>query len=567
MVQLHLLTAFMLLGLPDAVVLQNSVTVELDSVYTETTRLVIVPLTGRGVSRYTVMTVPYRAGWEEIELIEARTGLWRSGRRGSPATVTERPHRALGSQVRLESSMREMVLTMPGLETGDTVVVHTRRTIRRLPLADCYSYHYSPCSRDSLASGEFTVVNRTAARLLTEWSPCFGPPVTEGEAIRWRIGPQSPLDPHPLALVERPYAAVANGDPARVSRELFRVLDSFPPLDPGLAAEVISAAGGSPEELRRWVAGNVSYMGADIGDWPGFTPKAPGETLHDRAGVCRDTSVLLLHLIRCTGREAWLAMLHTGGGTPGLVGSRSFDHMVVAVPSGEGYQVLDPSVAGVTAGHSYGLRGARYLPLTPSGSQLETIPAEGYRDSISLHLSGRLDQGAVSGLLTATASGAPGELLTTILERVPLAHRNLMMGRFFGAARVDSVTVRNDTVLVAGAWSAPVEQGCLLLPGLRDISLSGTRAAFLLLPRLPGRIRLDAPACEILDITLILGNCRASVPAPVGRGGYSCSLSVRGDTLSMVEKAAVAPMYPDPETIRETLLWRSGSAPRTVRLR
>lgn len=563
--QIPLLTAFLLLGLPDAVVLENSVTVELNSVYTETTRLVIIPLTGRGVARYTVMTVPFRAGWEEIQIIEARTGLWRSGRRGSDATVREQPHRALGSQARLESSMRELVLTMPGLETGDTVVVHTRRTISRLPLADCYNYLYSPCSRDSLAAGVFVVVNRGDRELLTEWSPCMGPPVSEGGTLTWRIGPRSPLDNHPLSVALRPYASVASHDDASVSSELHRVLDSFPPPDPAVMEEIVRAAGETPEALRDWVARNISYMGADIGDWPGFTPKAPGETLRDRAGVCRDTSVLLLHLIRLTGAEAWLAMLNTAGGVSGLVGSRSFDHMVVAVPAGSGFQLLDPSVMGVTAGYSYGLRGARFLPLTPEGSAQQTIPLEGWNDSITLDLWGELGEGVFAGVLSVTASGAPEELLRTILERVPDAHRNMMIGRFFGALTVSSVTERGDTLLVRGEWSAPFEDDCLLLPGLRDVSLSGTRAAFLLVPRLPERIRLDAPARETLTVRLLLGETRVALPRPLSQAGYSCSLSVRGDTLVMLEKAAVAPMFPDPATIRETLLLRSGSAARTVR--
>lgn len=567
MVPYAVLSALLLLGLPDAVILENSVTIEIDSVYTETTRLVIIPLTGRGVARFTTLTVPYREGWEEVELLEARTGLWRSGRRGSDAVVREQPHRALAGQARLESSMRELVLTMPGLETGDTVVVHTRRVIRSLPLADCYNYQYSPVSRDSLAAGTFTVINRRGARLFTEWSPAFDAPTTVGNELRFRVGPAGPLDTHPLSSSGSPCIAVSTHDPASVSRELFMALDVFPAPDAALMAEVVERAGRTPDSLRNWVASNIEYTGADIGDWPGFTPKAPGETLSDGAGVCRDTAVLLLHLIRHTGGEAWLAMLDTTGSAPGLVGSRSFNHMVVVTPSEGGFRVLDPSVMGVADGHSYGLRGTRFLPLTAAGSPLQTVPLEGWDDRLSLALTGRLDGGVIRGTLEVRASGAPEELLRTIVERVPEPHRNTLIARFFQALSVSSVTGQGDSMLVEGEWSAPLEDGFLLLPGLRELSLSGTRAAHLLVPRLPEGIRLDAPADESLIITLALGGAQAVLPEPVTGRGYSCSLRVHADTLVMSERAGILPLLPDPAIIRETLLLRSGSSQRTVVLR
>lgn len=558
------LTVLLLLARPDAVVLENSVTIELDSVYTETTRLVVVPLNGRGVSRFSVMTVPFRAGWERIEVLEARTGLWRSGRRGADARVTQRPHIALGPQGRLESSMREVVLTMPGLETGDTVVVHTRRVVERLPLADCYSYHYSPRTRDSLSAGEFTVINRTGIELLREWSPDMGPPEVSGITTFWRIGPLAPLDGHPLAAESRPYACVATASPEQVSRELFTALDLFEPplgdLPEGLSGET------DPEILRRWVADHVEYTGADIGDWPGFTPKSPGQTLSERAGVCRDSAVLLASLIRRAGGTAWLAMLNTSGGEGGLVGSRSFDHMVVALPRGDAFSILDPSVRGVR-GHSYGLRGAAFLPLTPRGAALQRVPLEGWNDSLLLALEGSLEGETLRGTLTVSASGAPGELVHTLLERVPGEHLNTMMARFLGALEVTSAELQGDTLRVEGSWSAPSEDGAVLLPGLRDIALPGTRAAFLLLPRMPRHPRLDSPAVERLLLRVVLKGTAAIVPEEVVGARYSCRWRVLGDTLEMTESAAVAPILPDPEIIRKTLLLRSGSAQRTVLLR
>ncbi len=551
-------------GLPDALVIHNNVTVLIDSVYTETTDLVVVPLTGRGVARFTTLSVPFRTGWETVELLEARTGLWRSGRRGSEALVSERPHHALAGQSRLESSMRELVLTMPGLETGDTVVVRTRRVIRSLPLADCYSYHYSPWCRDSVLAGEFTVIDSRSSGLLVEWSPEFGPPDTTGGALRWSVGPLSPLSGHPLALRDRPFAVVATHDPQSVSRELHAVLDVTYGSHSALLSEVAALTGRTPDDMRDWISLNIEYIGADMGDWPGFSPKPPAETIDDGAGVCRDTAVLLVNLIRAVGGEAWLAMLDTTGGIPGLVGSRSFDHMVVAVPQGDGFRVLDPSAKGVADGHSYGLRGTRFLPLTPWGTPLQTIPVDGWEDSLTLVFTGALGEGSVSGTLSVTASGAPAELLCTIMERSHDAYRNTLLERFFGAENISAVSTTGNTLLITGEWSAPGGQGALLLPGLRDISFPGTRAAHLLIPACPDRIELDAPAFESLTLTLACNGREVVPPAPVTTGDYSCSISLRGDTLVLRETARVLPLHPEPGRIRETLLQRAGTSARTV---
>ncbi len=561
------LTLFLLAtvpGLPDAVYVRNSVTVLIDSVYTETTELVVVPLNGRGVARFTTLSVPFRTGWETVELLEARTGLWRSGRRGSDAVVTERPHHALAGQSRLESSMRELVLTMPGLETGDTVVVRTRRTIRNLPLADCYSYNYSPWCRDSVIAGEFTVIDMRGSGLYAEYSPEFGPPDTSGSTMRWRIGPLSPIDPHPLSFLDRPYAAVASHDARSVSRELHAELDIPYGTDSVMLSEMAAVIGPTPDEMRDWIARNVEYTGADLGDWPGFTPKPPLETLEERAGVCRDTAVLLVNLIRAAGGEAWLAMLDTTGGLPGLVGSRSFDHMVVAIPQGEGFRVLDPSARGVADGHSYGLRGTRFLPLTPWGSSLQTIPVEGWEDTLKLVFTGTLGDGSISGTLHATASGAPAELLFTIMERSHESYRNTLLSRFFGAESLSAVSGTGDTLAVTGEWSAPGGEGAILLPGLRDFCLPGTRAAHLLIPACPDGIELDAPAFESLVMVLARNGRELVPPLPVTAEGYSCSITLHGDTLFLRETARILPLRPEPERILPTLLIRSGSSARTV---
>ena len=553
-----ILTAFLLLVSPDAVHLLHSVevTFQVDGSITEHTKVVIIPLTGRGVQRYSTMSVAFRNGMEEVEILQADVKHWRGGRGSGTATIKTGPHRILSRTNRLESSLRETILQMPGLEVGDTVKVEILRTIHSLPLSDVYSYSFSPVLQDSVVRSVFQLHNDSAIQLITSESGNF-----------WEFWNLSPAPSHTLAAYDPPLISIATGTPAMLSAQASEALDDPQHSQCTTLDEIVSLTNSDPGALRVWVAENINYTGADAGVWPGWSPRSPEETLEDGSGVCRDRAVLLTWLLRKAGYDAYPALASTVGETPPLVDARSFNHMITVYRhlADNSWEILDPTPRGIpiTSGISFGLRGTTFLPMIPGGSELQTIPLNGWNDTLSIFLSGELDleENIITGNLYAVSNGVPLELITTLFSRSAPNTRNEMFRRFFGAIQCDSVSFNGEEAIVHGQWQVFHNGEYLLLPGLREVSLPGSRTAAMLLPCPPDSFVIDAPATEILRVSLRGLNSGTQLPTSVSFNGYSCEMVFEFGELIYTETADVTNSNTD---ILNTLLVRSGTSARTL---
>lgn len=547
-----------LAGSPDAVHLDYDVTVTLheNGSFTERTGISVIPLNGRGVRRYSSMSVSFREGMEEISIPLARVGHWRGGRGSSPGEIATGPHSILTATNRLESSLRESVITMPGVEVGDTVWIVIERNIFELPLSSVYGYSFSPSMEDSVAASSFRIVNDSGTALFTTAPGSF-----------FSFENVSPESDHPLAVTEDSRISLATGSPAQLSREASEALDlpeygSCTALD-----EVIAEAGTEAFVLRNWVADNINYTGADAGVWPGWSPRSPEETLRDGSGICRDRSLLLTWLLRKAGYEAYPALATTNGPTPPVADARYFDHMITVFRNaGEtDWVLLDPTPRGLPSGtgFSFGLRGCTYLPLVPGGEELHQIPATGWNDTLRIEMDCTLpaDGQVVEGILTAKGNGVSGELLAKLFTQSDPALKEEMFRRFFGAVSCDYVAYSEGLYSMGGSWRAPSAEGFLLLPGLREISHGGTRIASMLIPAPPDSFTVDAPVTEILEMRISMEESPSELPEPVFSDGYTCETYFENGTLFLRETADVTSANPN---ILESLLLRAGSFQRTV---
>ena len=528
----------------------------MDGSITEHTTAVIIPLTGRGVQRYSTMSVAFRNGMEEVEILQADVKHWRGGRGNGTASISTGPHRILSRTNRLESSLRETILQMPGLEVGDTVKVEILRTIHSLPLSDVYSYSFSPVLQDSVVRSVFQLQNNSDIQLFTSEPGNF-----------WEFWNLSPAPSHTLAAYDPPVISIATGTPAMLSAQASEALDD--PLHSQCTRldEIVSLTNADPGALRVWVAENINYTGADAGVWPGWSPRSPEETLEDGSGVCRDRAVLLTWLLRKAGYDAYPALASTVGETPPFVDARSFDHMITVYrnPVDNSWEILDPTPQGIpiSSGVSFGLRGTTFLPMIPGGTELQTIPLNGWNDTLSIFLSGELDleKNIITGNLHAAGNGVPLELITTLFSRSAPNMRNEMFRRFFGAIRCDSVSFHGEEAVVYGQWQVFRNGGYLLLPGLREVSLPGSRTAAMLLPCPPDSFVIDAPATEILRVSLSGLNSGTQLPLSVSLHGYSCEMDFEFGELIYTEIADITNSNTD---ILNTLLVRSGTTARTL---
>ena len=554
------LTLFLLLGSPDAVHLIHAVTVtfEEDGSITEQTKAVIIPLTGRGVQLFSTMSVAFRSGMEEVEIVQADVGHWRGGRGSSTATISTGPHRILSRTNRLESSLREIIMLMPGLEVGDTVKVDIVRTIHSLPLSDVYSYSFSPALRDSVVRSVFQLQNNSRIQLFSS-----------EPGNRWEFRNLSPVPSHTLAAYDPLIISITTGSPERLSADASAALDVPRHSDCIRLDEIVRLTDSDPGALRVWVAENINYTGADTGVWPGWSPRSPQETLEDGSGVCRDRAVLLTWLLRKAGYDAYPALASTTGETAPVVDARSFDHMITVYRNlfDNSWMVLDPTPRGIpiSAGASFGLRGSTFLPIIPGGTGLQTIPLNGWNDTLRILVTGELDlnENLITGRLRAVSNGAPLELITTLFTQSGSSAKNEMFRRFFGVLRCDSVFFDGEEVIVEGQWKVLQNGEHLLLPGLREISLHGSRIASMLLPCPPDSFIIDAPAIEILTVSLSVQNTETRLPVSVNIPGYSCEMNYEFGRLVYTETADITNSNAN---ILETLLVRSGTSARIVRL-
>lgn len=579
----------------DAVFLEHSVSLDCslpDSTYIETTRDVIVPMTGRGVRRYAELSVTFRNTWESVDVLEASVRHWRPGRADGEAVLTESPHWSLLPTGRLESTLRELTAVFPGVEIGDTLVFEVERRIDRLPMADLYSYTFIPAAPDSILRSIFEVLWPSDRILHVVGDLGEGTAVQSGHnreltLYSWSSGPVSgfPKLPFTGGMAElAPHVTVSSHTPEEVSADLWEVLlPACLSSETELADSIIAVTGGDPTALSAWIASEVEYLSGDWGVDPGYSPRLPHETLEERSGVCRDRVALLVWLLEEAGYDPVILLTSSGRGLPALAGSRSFDHVLVSVPIDDGRTIfLDPTLPGASDGFTYTLRGARYLPLTREGSAMMHFPEpEPGSDLLDIHISGVLDgeDMTVSGELIVRFSGAAEELFGSMFASVPDSSRGSLLETLFGCGDGSTLSLTGDpldpltsmTVTGSACWplrSVVWEGGeALLLPGLAEIDLVGSRASAYILPEAIDHVFVETPyRC---DLSLSISALPEGVILPPSEvlEGYGINMRMENGSLVMEESVSMLPMIPGPgelDVLREALAARLSGRWRTV---
>ncbi len=566
------LILLLLLSSADAVYLQHSAAVELhgpDSGYTETTLEVIIPLTARGVWRYGTMSSTYRNSWETVE-IDASIAHWRPGRGEAEAEIREEPHSSLLPGGMLESSLREVYISFPGIETGDTIKVEITRRIRRLPLGDFYSFTYYSASRDSIHHGSFTVAADPGTSLHTGTSgdDFLFRDYVGADGLRhmaWESGPREPIPLLPFSpdpVFQSPRVTVANHLPGQVSSGLYRSLvEECLEGVPGPGDSLMEDAGNEPSALCSWVGAGIEYLSGEWGSDPGYTPRSPMETLEDRAGVCRDRAVLLIWLLRGAGRDPFAVLTSYSAPVGPYPGSRSFDHMLVALENSYGDTLfLDPTNLLSPDGYTYTLRGREYLPLTPEGADLARFPDPDGGDTLEIEIEGSFEPGSatIRGRISVCFSGAAEELFRSMLSSVDRSGREELLRRLFRALPGSMLSLSGDPASPGeelGIYgTAEWEYGMLstgdstvvILPGLSSIDLVGSRAAAYLLPAFRQQLFVETPYAARLRISLVdMPSGTPYLPDPVQMDNYSLRVGLEGDTLVLCECMSLLPSHPD----------------------
>lgn len=169
---------------------------------------------------------------------------------------------------------------------------------------------------------------------------------------------------------------------AEVGQQYLKNIEDRLKPDPAIEKEAKELTAGlvSTKEKARALASfvqkSVRYKAIEFGV-RGQTPNAPGLTLQQRYGDCKDQALLLHHMLRACGITSHLALINTQWelelNQPTL---DAFNHVIVHVPALKDTQFMDTTASYLSvADHSpYGLWGFPAFVLDPEGPVIKKVP-------------------------------------------------------------------------------------------------------------------------------------------------------------------------------------------------
>ncbi|RPJ85391.1 MAG: DUF3857 domain-containing protein [Acidobacteria bacterium] len=240
---------------------------------------------------------------------------------------------------------------------------------------------------------------------------------------------------------------------SEVSRTGYRINNASMDEDDNLRTTVAEATRGlkTDEEktaiLVRFLRKNIAYKG--LTSLSSYQGKPATQTLRERFGVCRDVAVLLCSMLRVAGIEGYPAATGYGRVFDSEVPHDIFQHMIVAVPDGQGgYRLYDPTAVLASIDRLPGYAGeAPLLVFRPEGERLSRIPhIPAGKNLGTIQAKSRID---AAGLLTSTVTisgrGAYDEDLRNWRKRTKAEDYQKRWGEIVGqihpAAKITEVTV------------------------------------------------------------------------------------------------------------------------------
>ena len=156
-----------------------------------------------------------------------------------------------------------------------------------------------------------------------------------------------------------------------------------------LASELTAVLGSREEKIKaifEHIQERIRYISVAVGTGA-FKPHQCADVLEYGYGDCKDMTSLLIALLKAANVEAFPALLSTKGHRSVLNDMpkvKQFDHVVVAVPSEEGYAWLDAACRNCGFGQlPFEDQGATALVMKPTGGELTITPETGEHENFT----------------------------------------------------------------------------------------------------------------------------------------------------------------------------------------
>jgi tetratricopeptide (TPR) repeat protein/transglutaminase-like putative cysteine protease len=192
------------------------------------------------------------------------------------------------------------------------------------------------------------------------------------------------------------------------------------------AAELIRDAKNDTEKLQaiyKYVALNFRYIGIAFGIGR-YQPHPAGDVLANQYGDCKDKHTLLAALLKAVGLTAYPALINASRKTdPDMPSPSQFDHIISAIPQGDGYLWLDTTTEVAPFGFLLSnLRDkqALVIPEYKPPLLLKTPEDSPFPSSVGFQIVGKLsDSGTLEAKVERNFRGDTEVLLRAAFRRVP----------------------------------------------------------------------------------------------------------------------------------------------------
>ncbi|MDJ0939344.1 MAG: DUF3857 domain-containing protein [Woeseiaceae bacterium] len=232
------------------------------------------------------------------------------------------------------------------------------------------------------------------------------------------------------------------------------------------------------ELIASYVQKELHYEAIEFGR-RAYIPKTARETLRDRYGDCKDHAVLLYSMLQSVGVPAELALVNLNQRVlPALPNVDQFDHMIVAVPSGDSRLFIDTTDKDLNLGRlpPRFMAGNKALIITNEQSELVGIPdfEQGHSTLTVQREVERTDTGELRIIEIGTFSGFQAAELRGQLRDIEASEMLATMQRWvadrYADAIVDDAFV--DHLFEAGSelvveleYRLPVDDDSFKVPG------------------------------------------------------------------------------------------------------
>lgn len=410
-------------------------------------------LSDTGVQQFGIITLQYQGSVESFDLDYVRVHKPDGTIILTPLDEIQDMPSAITQQAPFYSDLREKHIAVKGLSVGDTLEfkAHWHMTKPLAPGQFWYSYNFDD---ENIELNEQLQISVPVGRTVKWQSPSLKPTIEEKDGrqiFTWKS-----------THLERKSAEVENTEQEKQTYQAARGQLAFPDVElssfqsweelgrwygslqadrvqPGpeikaKAAELTKGLTTDDEKIRaiyRFVSEQFRYIGIAFGIGR-YQPHSASDVLSNQYGDCKDKHTLLASLLQAAGITAYPALINSSHSTNLDVPTpQQFDHVISAIPQGDGYLWLDTTAEIAPPGVLLPvLRDKLALIIPPDKAPhfVRTPPESPLSSSMISKVDGKLsDAGVLDAQFNETARGDGELLLRSAFRKISEAQWNQLV--------------------------------------------------------------------------------------------------------------------------------------------